>query len=70
MPYQMTTQAQIRAAFWEAHPDCYLSARARGTVTKGQNAQLADTRMAFVDYVDSLQRDGVISEALAGRVIL
>lgn len=37
---------------------------------KVQNEYPADTRMAFVDYVDSLARSGDISEALAGRVTL
>jgi len=66
----MTTQAEVRAAFWNDHPSEYLSARARGTLTAGQNAQLTDTRCAFVDYVDALQRDGQISEKLAARVTL
>jgi len=66
----MTTQAQIRASFWESHPDLDRMARARGTRSKGQNAQNATTRTAFVDYVDSLARDGVITEKLAHNVTL
>jgi hypothetical protein len=66
----MTNQNQIRAAFWESHPECEIKARQNGTLTKGQNAQVCDTRCAFVDYVDSLSRDGVISEKLANRVTL
>lgn len=59
----MTTQKQIRASFWEAHPD----ARCK----RGRDGDyLTDTRVAFVDYVDMLQRDGQISEALASRVTL
>ena len=59
----LTTQAQIRQAFWRDHPNL---PRKPGN----QNAQPADTRAAFVDYVDLLQRSGEISEALADRVTL
>ena len=65
-----TTQAQVRTAFWQEHPDLYMTARARGTLTKGQNAQTTDTRLAFIDYVDYLTSSGRISEALAERVTL
>ena len=65
-----TTQAQVRAAFWNDNPDYYMVARARGTVSKGQNAQLTGTRCAFVDYVDVLRRAELITEELAQRVTL
>jgi hypothetical protein len=63
----MTTQAQVRDAFWnvfnvEGKPKEY-----RG---KSQNELPTDVRCAFVDFVDSLARDGTISEALASRVTL
>jgi len=61
-----TTQAQVRNAFWssmfEGKPKEY-----RG---KTQNDLPTDVRVAFVDFVDSLARDGIISEALASRVTL
>ena len=57
-----TTQAQVRAAFWEAHP--YADAKTRCGDYK------TDTRCAFVDYVDALCRNGDISDALAQRVTL
>lgn len=65
--YAMTRQDQIRDAFWltfyvEGQP-----ARYRG---KRQNALPADVRVAFVDYVDYLQKAGTISAALAQRVTL
>lgn len=63
MTYTYTTQAQIRSAFWNNHPN---AERRPGR----QNAQPADTRMAFVDYVEMLERDGQISAALAQRVTL
>ena len=58
-----TSQAQVRAAFWEANPDV-----ARNPCR--QNNQPTDTRCAFVDFVDSLARNGDISESLADRVTL
>jgi len=68
--YDMTTQAQVRRAFWERYPDLDAIARKRGTRSKGQNAQNADTRMTFIDWVDDLQRVGVISNHLANHVTL
>ena len=69
----MKTEAQVRAAFWQSHP----SIQRRHTVASNgriirapQNQQPVDTRVAFVDYVDSLERNGVITEALASRVTL
>jgi len=66
----MTNQKQIRASFWEAYPEYEATARKNGTLSKGQNSQNCDIRCAFVDYVDSLARDGQISEKLADRVTL
>jgi hypothetical protein len=62
----MKTQKQVRESFWEAFPQ-YASERRTG---KRQNDYRADIRMAFVDYVDMLSRDGTISEKLALRVTL
>jgi hypothetical protein len=66
----MTTQKQIRAAFWSAHPNLEREARRAGRLTAPQNHHPADTRAAFVGYVDWLQRCGRISDALADRVTL
>jgi hypothetical protein len=66
----MTTQAQIRRAFWQSFPQHEEHARKRGTLSKGQNAQTTDCRMAFCDFVESLSRDGVISGRLASNVAL
>ena len=59
----ITTQAQVRASFWETFPELK---RNPGR----QNNQPTDTRVAFVDYVDGLERNGEITEALASRVTL
>ena len=66
----MTTQKQIRQAFWTSHPSFEETARKRGTLTKGQNSQNCDTRCAFVDFVDCLSKSGEISSKLAGKVTL
>jgi len=62
----MTTQKQVRAAFWNAHPQLKPEYRAK----KRQDDYKCDTRMAFIDYVESLRKDGVISEELAYRITL
>jgi hypothetical protein len=62
----MKTQKQVRESFWEAFPQYASERRTR----KRQNDYRADIRMAFVDYVDMLSRDGTISEKLALRVTL
>jgi len=69
-----TTQAQVRAAFWDAHPKAL---RTFSVPTKGgrrrvarQNDQPADTRVAFVGFIDHLDRSGQISTQLAACVTL
>ena len=59
----MTTQKQVREAFWQAFPDL---SRKRGR----DGDYLTDTRVTFVDYVDMLERNHEISEKLAHRVTL
>lgn len=66
----MTTQKQIRAAFWAAHPEHEAHARKWGIKTAPQNRHNATTRTAFVDFVDYLNRSGEISDELAQRATL
>ena len=69
----MTNQKQIRAAFWEAFPDLPRRRYRYSPNRSDKTAPLVfpiDTRCAFVDYLDQLQRDGVISESLANRATL
>lgn len=76
----MKTQSAIRAAFWEAHRgifrpsviSCGRSAKTGRILYRArtQNEYPATVRCAFVDYVDSLARDGSISETLAHSVTL
>ena len=65
-----TTQKQIRRAFWDANPHFAEQARQAGILSKPQNEHCATVRCSFVDFIDSLARDGQISEALADRATL
>jgi hypothetical protein len=60
----LTTQKQIREAFWIIHPQFKRKGR------KQQNDYPADIRMAFIDYVEHLSRDGQISDKLRDKVTL
>ena len=69
----MTNQKQIRAAFWEAFPDLPRRRYRYSPNRSDKTAELVypiDTRCAFGDFLDQLQRDGTISEALANRATL
>lgn len=64
----MTTQAQVRAAFWLLWTcDTRPPVEYRG---KPQNELPCDLRCSFVDFVDKLAREGEISESLALKVTL
>ncbi len=69
----MTNQKQIRAAFWQAFPDL---PRRRYRYSWNRNDKAAelvyptDTRCAFVDFVDHLNRSQIISDQLASRATL
>ena len=63
-----TTQKQVRAAFWETADPMNGDGITRRKFSDGSYS--TDTRCAFVDYVDSLARNGEISDALAHRVTL
>ena len=60
-----TTQAQVRAAFWDTHPNA-----SRERVKTMESVYVCDTRCAFVDFVDGLARESLISADLADRVTL
>ena len=66
----LTTQKQVREEFWAAHPNFDHQARFAGVRNKPQNAQCATVRCAFIDFVDYLHREGLISDALADKVTL
>jgi len=60
------TQAEVRKSFWEAHPQF----QSEYKKNKRQNEYYTDIRCSFVDYVDSLQRGGEISQKLSENVTL
>lgn len=64
------TQTQVRENFWgflrEVNPGLATKYRR----TKRQNDYPTDIRVTFIDYVDSLRKNGQITEALATRVTL
>lgn len=62
----MKTQSEVRKSFWESFPEFKSEFRTK----KRQNQYNTTIRCCFVDYVDSLRRDGAISESLANRVTL
>lgn len=74
----ITTQKALRAAFWEAHPQFKRRVRPTKVHVNGtqvflactQNEYPTDVRVTWVDFVDSMRRDGRISDALAGRATL
>ena len=68
-----TTQKQIRAVFWDAHPTLPRRRYRYSWNPNDKTAELVfpiDTRCAFVDFVDQLHRSGQITEALANRATL
>lgn len=68
MKHPITNQKQIRREFWELHPE--LPRRRIRDYTGKNLMHRADTRCAFVDFVDYLERDGQISADLANRATL
>lgn len=64
--YQLKTITQVRENFWSSFPEFQSEYRK----TWRQNQYRTDIRCSFVDHVDYLQRDGLISESLAKRVTL
>lgn len=67
MGYAITTQSDLRSAFWEAHEQLR---RAYFRRSWRQNQYPTDVRVPWCDYVESCHRDGLISDALAQRATL
>jgi hypothetical protein len=62
--YPITTQKELRRAFWEENPDLQRHGN------KPQNAYPANVRARWVEFVDHMYREGIITEALADRATL
>jgi hypothetical protein len=64
----ITTIAELRRAFWDDHPNL---SRRRIRAYSGRGLMYpTDTRVAFVDWIDAMQRDGRISNELAQRATI
>lgn len=63
-----TTQKQLRAAFWESHP--HADRRKITDYTGKGKMHTTDTRCAFVDFIDALEKSGQIRPDLADRATL
>jgi len=69
----MKTQKEIRDLFWALNPNLPKRKYRYSWNQSDKSAELVyptDTRCAFVDFVDSLQKNGQITETLANRVTL
>jgi hypothetical protein len=66
----ITTQRELRRAFWSDHPAIERQARKARRLTATQNDHPTDTRVAWCDYVDHMERSGQISRSLAYRATL
>ena len=66
----ITTQKELRKAFWDAYPLFDHQAREAGIRSKSQNHHCATVRCTWGDFVDAMARDGQISDALAQRATL
>ena len=60
------TITQVRNAFWESNPQFKEYRRTR----KRQNDYNTDIRCAFCDWLDSIHKDGLISDRLADKATL
>jgi len=68
----ITTERALRVAFWQAHPRIarnFVNGIKRPVLAR-QNQQPAVTRMAWVDFVDAMQKSGAITERLADKATL
>jgi hypothetical protein len=66
----MTTQKQIRANFWAYIKEIAPQYLNEYKASKRQNDYNTDIRVTFVDYVNNLQKNGIISQNLAYKVTL
>lgn len=64
MAYLYTTKTEVREAFWSDNPQC------KRHKNWTQNQYPTDTRVAWCDFVQHLERSGHISERLASRITL
>jgi hypothetical protein len=68
MAYEFTNQKQLRAAFWRDNPQLERK-RIRDYSGNGR-MHVTDTRVAWCDWLDAVQKNGQCSEELANRATL
>ncbi len=66
--YRITNQRQLRREFWQTFPQ--LPRRKIANYSGNGKMHVTDTRCAFVDWLDSLSKNGDVSQDLAGRATL
>lgn len=71
----LTTQRQVRAAFWDAYRNGEfrgLNVTPKRITNYSGNGKMhnTDTRVAFCDFVDALNKAGELAEGLVERVTL
>lgn len=64
----ITTQRELRRIFWQTFP--HLPKRKIADYSGNGTMYRTDTRCAWVDWIDSLQKNGDITEELAERATL
>ena len=65
---KMTSQPEVRAAFWRDFTGG--KTKPRKWYGKSQNQLPCDVRVAWAEWVDFQQKSGALSEELASRVTL
>jgi hypothetical protein len=63
-----TNQRELRRAFWEQHPT--LSRKKIKNHSGNGTMHVTDTRVAWVDWIDMLSKNGDIEQELASRASL
>lgn len=63
---KLNTEEDVRDSFWQTYPEFYPEYRLHFS----QNDYRTDIRVTFCDFVDSLMKDGVITDELADNVTL
>ena len=67
----ITTQKELREAFWQAHAGIkHITRRKIPNYSGNGTMHNTDTRCAWADFIDAMARDGQISNALAQRATL
>ena len=66
--YSITSQRQLRRAFWEQFPE--LSRRRINDYAGTGKMYTTDTRVAWCNWIDAICRNGEISDELARRATL